>query len=75
MFYVFGPIDIVFANSTCFDDELMKKISKRAEGMKSGSKFITLTKSLSSEAFLIVNQRQYVMSWSPATAYIHLKIK
>jgi hypothetical protein len=38
--------DVVFANSTCFDDSLMLKMSKMAEGLKPGSIFVTFTKGL-----------------------------
>jgi len=36
--------DILFANSTCFDDTLMTKIADKAGALKRGTIFITLTK-------------------------------
>lgn len=36
--------DVVFANSTCFDDGLMLKLASAATAMRKGSIFITLTK-------------------------------
>mmetsp|Transcript_3757 Transcript_3757/g.3880 ORF Transcript_3757/g.3880 Transcript_3757/m.3880 type:complete len:298 (+) Transcript_3757:68-961(+) len=65
--------DIVFANSTCFDDSLMISISHLAEQLKPGAKIITLTKPLSSTCFEILDSRRYAMSWGAATCYIHRK--
>ena len=36
--------DVVFANSTCFDDELMMDMSKKAEKLKAGALIVTFTK-------------------------------
>lgn len=36
--------DVVFANSTCFDDELMMDMSKKAERLKAGAIIVTFTK-------------------------------
>jgi len=36
--------DVVFANSTCFDDELMLELSKKAELLKPGAIVVTFTK-------------------------------
>lgn len=70
--------DIVFANSTCFDDCLVEAISNAARGMKSAAKIITLSHKLScndfDSQFQIVYVRQYVMSWGLATCYIHEKL-
>jgi hypothetical protein len=38
--------DVVFANSTCFDDELMADMSKQAEKLKPGAIVVTFTKVL-----------------------------
>ncbi len=38
--------DVVLANSTCFDFNLMLKIAEKASLMKKGSWMITLTKKL-----------------------------
>lgn len=35
---------MVFANSTCFDDELMMDMSKKAEKLKAGALIVTFTK-------------------------------
>ena len=67
-------LDIVFANSTCFDATLMEDMARIAERMKPGSRFITLTKQLPSSSFQLLDRRQYVMSWGEATSFIHIKL-
>mmetsp|Transcript_13942 Transcript_13942/g.20854 ORF Transcript_13942/g.20854 Transcript_13942/m.20854 type:complete len:272 (+) Transcript_13942:85-900(+) len=66
--------DVVFANSTCFDDSLMHKIAALAVGMRKGSFFITFTKSLPIADFEVLEYELYDMSWGGATVYIHQKI-
>ena len=43
--------DVVFANSTCFDDDLMEKMAKQATTLKAGAYFVTFTKGLNSPDF------------------------
>jgi SAM-dependent methyltransferase len=38
--------DVVFANSTCFDDDLMAQLSRMAEGLKPGAVLVTFTRGL-----------------------------
>jgi hypothetical protein len=66
--------DIVFANSTCFDDSLMISLAGVASRMKKGSRFITLTKQLPSEDFRLIDRRQYNMSWGEATCFTLVRI-
>eukprot|EP01029_Cantina_marsupialis_P031383 TRINITY_DN9022_c0_g1_i1.p1 TRINITY_DN9022_c0_g1~~TRINITY_DN9022_c0_g1_i1.p1 ORF type:complete len:404 (+),score=149.41 TRINITY_DN9022_c0_g1_i1:109-1320(+) len=72
--YDWSDSDVVFANSTCFDDELMKQISSQAELLKAGSYLITFTKPLPSKKFERVFCERFNMSWGPATVYIHQKM-
>ena len=48
--------DICFANSTCFDDDLMKAMSEKAELLQPGAYFITFTKPLTSTQFEILEK-------------------
>lgn len=66
--------DVCFANSTCFDSELVDEISKLAEKLKPGSIFITFTKKLPSLKFQLVFHKRYRMTWGPATVFIHQKL-
>ena len=43
--------DVVFANSTCFNDAVMEMLAKKAEFLRPGSIVITITKSLESKNF------------------------
>ena len=50
--------DVVFANSTCFEDELMEQMASQAERMRPGAYFITFTKGLGSDAFEILERKR-----------------
>jgi hypothetical protein len=63
----------VFVNSTCFENDLFEAVARRAEAMKAGSKFVTLTKQLPSSLFAVLDRRQYAMSWGEATCFVHVK--
>ena len=65
--------DIVFANSTCFDSELMDQIAHHAIKMRQGSRLITFTRPLPSDSFRITEKLNLGMSWGAATCYIHLR--
>ena len=65
--------DIVFANSTCYDDELMLKISNAAVGMRKGTFFISFTKRLPAPDFKVLEAELHPQSWGAATIYIMQK--
>lgn len=65
--------DLVFANSTCYDDALMAKIANLAIGMRKGSFFVSFTKRLACQDFKILEHEMYRMSWGEATVYIMQK--
>ena len=72
--YDWSDGDVVFANSTCFDDTLMTDMSHRAENLHPGAIFITFTKGLTSSKFEVLERKRYRMSWGPATVYIHRRL-
>lgn len=65
--------DVVFANSTCFEDDLMEELSAKAELLKEGSVVITFTTGLDSPCFEVLEEAHYTMSWGAATVFIHLR--
>lgn len=67
--------DVVFANSTCFSEELMQQLSVRAENLQPGAIVVTFTKGLTSTAFELLERKRYRMSWGPATVFIHRRLK
>ena len=72
--YDWSNADLVLANSTCFDRELMQKILEKAEKMKPGSFIVTFTKSLPyNETFELVSSEKKVMSWAKATVNVYRK--
>lgn len=72
--YDWSDGDVVFANSTCFGDELMLSLSQQAESLKPGSFVVTFTKGLTSTAFELLERKRYRMSWGPATVFIHRRL-
>eukprot|EP01035_Chromulina_nebulosa_P021398 gene21398-27721_t len=67
--------DVVFANSTCFDDSLMDEMTVQAEKLSPGSIVVTFTKGMTSDKFELLERKRYKMSWGPATVFIHRKLK
>ena len=73
--YDWSDGDVVFANSTCFDDDLMHALSEQAEQLKPGAIIVTFTKGLSpSSSFEMLERKKEKMSWGPATVYIHRRL-
>lgn len=66
----------ILANSTCFSNELMSSLAKKAdEELKPGSFFVTFTKKLPglSEKWEVKEGFRRLMSWGIATIYVHHK--
>lgn len=56
--------DVVFANSTCFEPEMMVELSRLGSRLKSGAFFITLSRPLEySDGFTLLEEARYDMSW------------
>mmetsp|Transcript_31599 Transcript_31599/g.100319 ORF Transcript_31599/g.100319 Transcript_31599/m.100319 type:complete len:273 (+) Transcript_31599:444-1262(+) len=66
--------DLVFANSTCFEQTLLRDIARVAERLKPGARIITFTVALTSLWLRVVYKKKFNMSWGPATVYIHQKL-
>lgn len=64
---------IVFCNSTCFDEDLMKDLASKANHMTVGSFLVTVTKRIPSEMFKLLEYEKMPMNWGTATVYIHQK--
>lgn len=65
--------DVVFANTHCFDPEMMLALSRLAGGMKPGSFFICTTFKLDeveSGGFRTIREFKAEMSWGVANGYI-----
>ena len=66
--------DVVFANSTCFDDGMLAAVARRAARLKRGAFFITFTKKLPSDHFEVRESELHQMSWGGATVFIQQKV-
>ena len=64
--------DVIFMNSTCFDIGMMDAIAMCQ--VKAGTWGITLTKSLASSKWKVVQSFRKRMSWGEATVYIHIRV-
>ena len=73
--YDWSDGDVVFMNSTCFSDELMEDIASKAKDLKPGAFVVSFTKGLQSDCFEVLEQKRYLMSWGPATVFIHRRLK
>lgn len=65
--------DIVFMNSTCFQDDLMELLEVKLETLKPHAHIISLSKALKSPAFHQYKHKMYEFSWGQATAFYHRK--
>lgn len=63
--YDWSDGDVVFANSTCFSEELMEQLTEKAERLKSGARLITLTKGVESDAFELLSRQRYTVRCAP----------
>ena len=66
--------DIIFMNSTCFEEPLMDAIDLKLQILKPGSRIISLSKSLKSPSYNLDNYKKYEFSWGDATVYFHSKL-
>lgn len=67
--------DVVFVNSTAFDELLMHDLSRCCEYLLLGSIVVTLTRRLSSPHFRLIEEARYPCSWGDADAFIHVKVQ
>ena len=68
--YDWNNADVVFANSTCYDERLMKQLAEQCEKLKAGVFVITFTRRLPSKHFEVLEHERHLMSWGEATVYI-----
>ena len=69
-----SDVDVAFACSTCFDAELMARVSRRAEALRPGSVVVTCSDALSSPRFGLLEEVAMTMSWGPCTVYIQQRM-
>ncbi|GIW65612.1 MAG: methyltransferase [Candidatus Parcubacteria bacterium] len=68
----FSDGDLVFVNSTCFNDEQLERIVNMSLELKKGSRLIILTKKINDNSnFEMINEGLYPFSWGSATVRIY----
>lgn len=68
--------DVVFANSTCYDTQMMDKISRKAEKLKAGSYVITISKGFHDAPHLaLLDVTQFEFSWGSAQTFLFQRKK
>lgn len=66
--------DLIFANSTCFAEDTLLAISAKAIALKPGARVVTFTTALRTAWLRVLLKRRYLMSWGPATVFVHQKL-
>lgn len=67
--------DLIFANSTCFAEDTLLAISAKAIALKPGARVVTFTTALRTAWLRVLLKRRYLMSWGPATVFVHQKLR
>eukprot|EP00602_Paraphysomonas_sp_CaronLab_P005632 CAMPEP_0185028220 /NCGR_PEP_ID=MMETSP1103-20130426/13860_1 /TAXON_ID=36769 /ORGANISM="Paraphysomonas bandaiensis, Strain Caron Lab Isolate" /LENGTH=244 /DNA_ID=CAMNT_0027562573 /DNA_START=66 /DNA_END=800 /DNA_ORIENTATION=+ len=62
--------DVVFMNSTCFEDDLLAKLAAQAANLKPGSFVLSTTRKLPSDAFEIMETTSMMEVWGECTLFI-----
>ena len=66
---------VAFANSTCFDEHLMQKITDKAALLAPGSYFVTTTTALKSEHYELRWKGFMRETWGEATVFVQRRVE
>ncbi len=66
-------VDVLFMNSTCFQEDLMAPLETKLESVKSGSRILVLSKPLKSTEFSLLKQEKEEFSWGQATCFYYTR--
>jgi SAM-dependent methyltransferase len=69
----FSEATLIFAHSTCLNDDQIKKLEEKCLLLKPGSRIILVTKTFSSSNFEIIYKGETEFSWGVGTVSIYLK--
>lgn len=72
--YDFSDANVIFAHSTCFSEELMKKLTQKLNQLKKGARVITVTKGIESHLYKLLVKKEYTFNWGIGTVFIYEKI-
>jgi len=65
--------DVIFMNSTCFQDDLMELLEEKLETVRPHCHIISLSKSFKSPSFHQYKHKMQEFSWGQATVFYHRK--
>jgi SAM-dependent methyltransferase len=63
--------DVVFSHCTCFDEDLMQRLTNSCLHLKPGSRVVTVTKGLRSDEFELYHSQPQRMGWGDATMFFY----
>lgn len=66
--------DVIFMNSTCFQDDLVLALDEKLVDLKPGTQIITLSKTLKYPCYETYKHQLYEFSWGQATAFFQRKL-
>lgn len=66
--------DVVFINSTCFDEPLMDKLARASFRLKKGAFVVSISRRLPTTELTVLEHELCPMSWGEATVFIQQKI-
>jgi len=69
----FFDADVVFVNSTCFQNELINLLEDYFFYLKKGVRIIMLTKGLTAKSFYLIDSLTYKQSWGETTVNFYVK--
>ena len=72
--YDWTDADLVLANSTCFNENLLSQLTTVAASMKVGARIITFTHELVSKYFKTIYKETIAVSWGFASVFIAERI-
>ncbi len=67
--------ELVFMNSTCFDEEMLLKIAHKADKMDQDTFLVSHTKRLPSVHWEVLEKLELMQSWGECTVFIHRRRK
>jgi len=66
--------DLVFINSTCFDEITMEKLARMCFRLKKGAFVVTISRRVPTTELAVLDHEMCLMSWGEATVFIHQKL-
>ncbi|MFS8159574.1 MAG: hypothetical protein ACMG6E_05060 [Candidatus Roizmanbacteria bacterium] len=69
----FSDADVIFINATCAEYDMTPPLLEKFESLKTGTRILTSTIYISSEAFDIKDEGEFPFTWGKERVYLHVK--